>query len=304
MTGNETIPLRVALEALSSDVQVLAGGTDFFPALSDRSAPPDVLDLGRVEGLRDIECTAAGWRIGAAVTWSELVNADLPVAFDALKTAGKAVGSLQIQNAGTIGGNICNASPAADGVPPLLCLDAQVQLASAYKERTMPLTEFIRGPRSTVRQPDELLLAIIVPAVADNARSCFFKLGARRYLVISIAMVSVQFALDEQENFSEIRIAVGSCSAVARRLYALENVLEGRSSSSDFLSLVTPDLLSTLEPIDDLRSTASYRLHAAREIICRLLVSCVRSFPDVSAFSERSVNPNVVGQSRGRSGAP
>ena len=107
---------------------VVAGGTDVFPALGLRPAPARVLDLTAVEGLRGISRAGDGWRIGAATTWTDVVRADLPPLFDALKQAARQVGSIQIQNAGTVAGNLCNASPAADGVPPLLALDAEVEL--------------------------------------------------------------------------------------------------------------------------------------------------------------------------------
>ena len=132
---------------------VLAGGTDVFPALGDRPAPDRVLDVTAVGAMKGIAREGGEWRIGACVTWRELLGADLPAQFDGLKAAGRQVGSVQIQTTGTIAGNICNASPAADGVPVLLTLDASVVLASASGVRTVPLSGRERGnPRSFPRQ--------------------------------------------------------------------------------------------------------------------------------------------------------
>jgi CO/xanthine dehydrogenase FAD-binding subunit len=274
------VPLKDALQVLNQDVRILAGGTDFYPALDDCHAPTQVLDLARVSGLNAIDKTESGWRIGATVTWTDIIGAALPPAFDALKCAAREVGSVQIQNAATIGGNLCNASPAADGVPPLLCLNAEVELASVNGVRKLPLSSFIKGPRSTARRNDELLIAIHIPPVSEAACSEFFKLGARRYLVISIAMVSVLLAQDDKGCLSTARIAVGSCSAVAQRLSALESVLIGQSVRSDLISLVTPAMLEPLKPIADIRATAENREEVAHELVRRLLSRCLRKLAD------------------------
>ena len=133
---------------------------------------------------------------------------------------------MQIQNAGTIGGNLCNASPAADGVPPLLALDAEVELASAAGTRRLPLAAFLHGPRRTARRPDELLTAVLIPAAATEGRSAFLKLGARRYLVISIAMVAARLATADG-RVTAAALAVGACGPVATRLPAVEAALVG-----------------------------------------------------------------------------
>ncbi len=155
--------LEEALQALTRPFTVLAGGTDFYPARVGRSVTEDVLDIAGIAALRGISETADGWRLGATTTWSELVEASLPPLFDGLKQAAREVGGRQIQNAGTIAGNICNASPAADGVPALLTLDAEVELASRAGTRRLPLAAFITGVRRTALQPGELVVALHVP---------------------------------------------------------------------------------------------------------------------------------------------
>ncbi len=254
-------------------VRVVAGGTDFYPALKAGQHPENLLDVTRIDGFSDITQSEGGTSIGAAVTWSDVVRTDLPRAFDALKQAAREVGSLQIQNAGTVVGNICNASPAADGVPPLLALNAEVELASAAKgKRVLPLEAFIRGVRQTALMDDELVTAIIVPKPHAGMTSGFEKLGSRRYLVISIAMTAANVLLDTQGRIAEARIAVGSCSAVAQRLKAVEASLIGQDPADVRIS---PIDVAALAPIDDVRGTSSYRLDAVRHQIQRAIHKAV-----------------------------
>src|SRR6478752_3194363 len=147
------VSLDEALKALARPHTVLAGGTDFYPARVGRAIDEDVLDIGGIDVLRGITAGPAGWRLGATTTWSELLEADLPPLFDGLKQAAREVGGRQIQNAGTLAGNICNASPAADGVPPLLALDAEVEIAGLASRRLLPLRQFITGTRRTALAP-------------------------------------------------------------------------------------------------------------------------------------------------------
>ena len=246
---------------------VLAGGTDHYPARVGRAPQEDILDLTAIRELRGIAERRDHWRIGATTTWTEVIEAKLPPLFDCLKLAAREVGGLQIQNAGTLAGNLCNASPAADGVPPLLALDARVELASITGRRTIRLAQFILGPRKTALRPGELLSAVLVPKPKHAVRSGFLKLGARKYLVISIAMAA---AVIERERgiVRAARIAVGACSPVATRLPALEAALIGKQLSGD---LARPDHLRVLAPIDDVRASAGYRNQAALVLVRRLL---------------------------------
>ncbi|QEX23434.1 xanthine dehydrogenase [Hypericibacter adhaerens] len=266
--------LREAVEALATPgIQILAGGTDFYPALGDRHLSTPVLDVTGIGELSGIREEQDGVRIAAGTTWSELVATPLPRAFDALKAAAREVGSIQIQNRGTIAGNLCNASPAADGVPPLLALDAEVELMSRASTRRLPLAAFITGNRKTERRSDELVSAIRVPHSIDGP-SVFLKLGARRYLVISIAMVAAILEDDGQGRIAQARIAVGACSAVARRLPELEAALLGLPMKPGIGSKVAVSHLAALSPIDDIRATAAYRRDAARTLVARALEQC------------------------------
>lgn len=264
--------------------RVIAGGTDFYPAQGAAPITDDVLDITAIAGLRGIAAGDAGWSIGAATTWTDIARAGLPPAFDALKQAASEVGSVQIQNRATVAGNLCNASPAADGVPPLMALDAEVELASARRgTRRQPLRDFILGNRKTALGADELLTAIHVPAHAGAGRSAFEKLGARRYLVISIAMVAVRIATGGDGRVAQAAVAAGSCSPVAVRLPELERELVGQEADAALPSLVEPRHLAALSPIDDVRATAAYRREAAREIVARAIARAVRDEPAEAA---------------------
>jgi CO/xanthine dehydrogenase FAD-binding subunit len=254
------------------DWALLAGGTDLYPAHVGRPIARPLLDLSRVEGLRGIRRTDAGWTIGATTTWSDVIRADLPPLFDALKAAAREVGGVQIQNAGTVAGNVCNASPAADGMPALLALDAEVELQSTAGVRRLPLDRFVLGSRRTARRPDELVSALHLPARATGARSVFMKLGGRRYLVISITMLAALLEIDAAGRVAHAAISVGSCSAVARRLPALEARLLGRDAT-ELAACVMPDDLAPLTPIDDVRGSGAYRLDATATLLRRALAA-------------------------------
>jgi CO/xanthine dehydrogenase FAD-binding subunit len=264
--------LKDAYEALAArPLTILAGGTDHFPARVGRRPAEDILDLTALADLRGIRKTPEGWRIGATTTWTDVLEARLPPLFDALKLAAREIGGVQIQNAGTVAGNVCNASPAADGVPALLALDASVEVSSARGSRTLGLPEFILAPRKTALRPGEIVTALRVPAPRAAAHSHFLKLGARRYLVISIAMVAAAIEV-ERNTVRAARVAVGACSPVARRLPLLEKALEG-CAVRDLAGTVHAEHLSTLEPIDDVRGSAAYRKEAALTLVRRTLAA-------------------------------
>lgn len=258
--------------------QILSGGTDFYPSLGDRVAPSDVIDISRVAEMQGIRIDSDHVHIGGRTTWTEIIRTPLPRSFDALKAAAREVGSIQIQNRGTVAGNLCNASPAADGVPPLLALDAEVELISTTGTRRLSLSEFIVGNRKTQLRSDEVLSAVIVPRDLEDASSAFLKLGARRYLVISIAMVAAIVKVDPPGTIAQARIAIGSCSVTARRLFDLERDLVGVAIAPGWTtSRVSADHLRSLSPIDDVRATAAYRNDAALTLVRRTLEACVEA---------------------------
>lgn len=264
--------IDTALELLSAGSwQVLSGGTDFYPAHSAKPLDGPILDISALGELRNISETKDAWKIGALTTWTDVINAKLPSSFDGLKLAAREVGSIQIQNRATVVGNLCNASPAADGVPPLLTLDASVELISIRGSRIVALSEFITGNRKTKMVSDEMAAAVVIPKSSARGGSSFLKLGARKYLVISIAMVAARIATNTKGVVQEAAIAVGACSEVARRLPSLEDMIVGSKLDDEVLANISKDHFLDLAPIDDVRATSAYRLEAARELTRRVL---------------------------------
>ncbi len=248
---------------------IVAGCTDLFPATGARALSGPVLDITAIAALRGIAPDGDHIRLGATTTWADILRADLPGGVDMLKQAAREVGSAQIQTAGTLAGNVCNASPAADGVPCLLALGAEVEIASFSGTRRVPLDAFITGVRQTALHPGEMVTAILIPKTQTGGQSRFIKLGARAYLVISIAMVAARLEI-ENDHVSAAALAVGACSAVAQRLPRQEAALIGARADATLIkrieaTLITPDL----SPIDDIRADATYRAEAAVELIRR-----------------------------------
>jgi CO/xanthine dehydrogenase FAD-binding subunit len=264
--------LSEALAALAEpDRRILAGGTDVFPAQGEQPISETFVDIARLPELRRIDVGVSAIRIGGAITWTELIRHPLPQSCDGLKAAAHEVGSVQIQNTGTIAGNLCNASPAADGVLALLALDAEVELASLSSGvRRLPLSSFITGYRRTSLAAGEIVTAIIVPRTIEGP-SCFVKLGARRYLVISIAMVAAILERGADNSIARARIAIGACSAVAQRQPGVETLLTGAPWGTGAGDLVEGKHLTGLSPIDDVRATGAYRREAALTLIRRAI---------------------------------
>ncbi len=265
----------LALLALEG-ATILAGGTDIYPAHVDRPPPKRLVDISRLKELHGVSRDARTIRIGAATTWTEIARADLPPSFDMLRQAAHEIGAVQIQNRGTIGGNLCNASPAADGAPPLLALDARVELASTRGLRTLSLEEFLIGARRTARAADEIMTAILAPADNGASKSVFLKLGARKHLVISIVMVASMLSFHSDGTIEKARIAVGSASAVAQRLRGLEQRLAGLPADAAIIDSISAEDFSALSPIDDARASAGYRIEAASELVRRALAQLVQ----------------------------
>ena len=270
--------LEQSLEILAREpMTIVAGATDIYPQQTTpkvwgSTASTGWLDISKIRELRGIAEQDDGYRIGCLTTWMDIQRADLPPYFDALKGAAQQVGGIQIQNRGTIVGNLCNASPAADGVPPLLTLNASVDICSQRRQYQMLLSDFILGNRYTALQPDEMVVAIRIPKLSPQVRSAFIKLGARHYLVISIVMAAAMIGLASDRTIQECRLAIGACSAVAQRLTALEQTLMGQPIDAVSPGMIRSGLFAALSPIDDVRASADYRRRAAEVLTSRLLV--------------------------------
>ncbi|MGE0604117.1 MAG: xanthine dehydrogenase family protein subunit M [Xanthobacteraceae bacterium] len=251
----------------------VAGGTDIYPSIENGARFPGLIDVSKVEALRgEIRREGGEWIIPAMATWSEIIAAKLPPQFDALKQAASEVGGRQIQNTGTVAGNICNASPAADGIPALMAMDAKISVAGPSGMREVPLEKFVLGNRKTDLHGDEILCAVKVPARPGRTASAFRKLGARRYLVISIAMAAAVLECDAAEKIVYAGISVGACAARSLRLPAWEKALHGRSIGEVGSVEPAPAFLAPLAPMDDIRGKGEYRKHAAGVLVREALV--------------------------------
>lgn len=256
---------------------IVAGATDHYPARVGRAPSEDILDVTAISRLHGIRAGDGGWHIGALATWEDVANAPLPAMFDGLRAAALTIGGRQIQARATVVGNVCNASPAADGMPNLLALDAQVELSWGSGARIVPIGMFVTGNRCTVRRPEELVTGLFVPDPLPDTtvRSAFEKLGSRAYLVISIAMVACVLEIDAGQRIMRARVAVGACSEVAQRLTTLEADLAGKPASMAAVDVVRADHVAGLQPIDDVRGSAAYRRDVAAALVRRAIARAV-----------------------------
>lgn len=261
-----------ALKALGDGpLTIVAGGTDFYPQRVGVPLDDDVLDVTAIDGLSAIEVRAGAIHIGALATWTDIVRADLPPWMAVLVQCAREIGGVQTQNTGTVAGNVCNASPAADGIPCLLALDASVELASAAGTRSAPIAEFVTGVRKIRRRPEEMVTGLLLPTPQRPARGAFRKLGARKYMIIAIASVAAVIEASDDGAVTAARIAIGACSPVAERLPGLEAALRGRAMSAALGDVAMPEHLAALSPISDIRASADYRMEAALTMTRRVL---------------------------------
>ncbi len=284
--------LTVLAQRPAGSIKPLAGATDLF---ANRAIPAHLLDLSRITCLREayiVHAHAAYLRLGSAFTWGQCQDGRLEklvgphAGLEALQLAAREIGGQQVQQQGTLVGNLCNASPAADGVPVLLSLGAQVECVSVRGHRVIPLEDFILAPRRIALAPDELVTALRLPLGPVHWRcvSHFQKLGSRASLLISIAMCAVWLACEQKAGRNRIvaaRIAVGSCSPVARRFPLLEAQLLGREPAAALTWLEQGEWkseLAVLSPVEDIRATATYRRHAAGVLVYRSLSHALEAF--------------------------
>jgi carbon-monoxide dehydrogenase medium subunit len=258
------------------DARFLAGGTDLIIQMRrGRLAPRHVVSLRRVPGLDTI---AVNGRVtlGAAVTHRALERSPhFHGALRALVEGAEVIGGHQVRNVGTVGGNIVNASPAADLVPVLLALDASVTCAGAAGERTLPLADFLLGPGRTARRPDELLTAVHFEAPAPRTATAFLKAGRRRAMEISVACVAVRLALDADGRCAAAAIALGAVAPTAVRAPAAGAALGGRALDPAALRDAGREAAAACAPIDDVRASARYRRLLVETLVPRAIARCL-----------------------------
>ena len=255
-----TLAEAVDLRAEHPGALPIQGGTDVMVAFNfDRARPSVVLNLNEVAALRGWSREDSEIRLGAGLTYTEAMEGELAALLPALAEASRTVGSPQIRNRGTIGGNLGTASPAGDSLPPLLVEDAEVEVASTSGTRRLPLDEFLVGPKRNALAPEELIVAVLVRP--SGAPQTFMKVGPRNAMVIAVCSLAV--SVDRERG--ELRAAFGSSGPVP----ALVRV--PLAEADGFPALVA----SAASPIDDVRGTAAYRRHALRVLAARGLERCL-----------------------------
>ena len=246
----------LALKAEQPNARPIQGGTDVMVDLNfDRDRPEAILNLNEVGELGGWSRQNGSLRLGAGLTYAEAMGSELAGLLPALAEASRTVGSPQIRNRGTIGGNLGTASPAGDALPPLLVESAEVELASARGVRTLPLAEFLVGPKRNALAEDELIVAVRVSP--SGARQTFMKIGPRNAMVIAVC--SLALAVDRERG--EIRAAYGSAGPVTALVTA---PIDERESFPERVA-------DAASPIDDVRGSAAYRRHALRVLTARAL---------------------------------
>jgi carbon-monoxide dehydrogenase medium subunit len=251
----------------------LAGGTDLMVQMTGEiGEPPErVLDIWGLDELRGIALEDGAVAIGALTTYTEIrQSAVLGEHLPALVDAAATIGAAQIQNRGTIGGNVINASPAGDTLPVLLAVGADMVLGSASGERTVAADEFWPTYRTTARREDELLLRIRIPLVPDREVR-FRKIGTRRAQAISKVVMALAWRSQGDGPWTDVRLALGSVAATTVRARAAESALEGAPPTKEVADAAVAALLSELTPIDDVRSTADYRRLVAGRVLHRII---------------------------------
>jgi CO/xanthine dehydrogenase FAD-binding subunit len=250
----------------------IAGGTDVMVQITGELGPiPErMLDLSRLDALRGIDLTAEGLVVGAAATYTDIRRSALcREHLPALVEAAATIGAAQIQNRGTLGGNVANASPAGDTLPVLLAADAVILVGGQRGERAIPAAEFFTGYRETALAPDELILQIRFP-LPPRRELVFRKVGTRRAQAISKVVMALAWR-DLGSSWSDVRVALGSVAPTPIRAAATEAALEGAQPTPQVADRAAETLAAELSPIDDVRSTAEYRRTVAARVLHRIL---------------------------------
>jgi len=266
-----------ALAQGGPESKLLAGGTDLLPQLKNGLLkPPRVIDLSGVARLRTIEAgNGKGIRIGSAVT-ARTLELDRAVrgSYLSLAESGALVGSVQVRNLATLGGNICNAAPSADMAPPLLALDAEAVITGPKGERRVPITTFFTGVRRTVLAPDEILVELVVPNPGPHSGGNYLRHTPRRELDIAVVGVASQITL-ANGVCTKARIALAAVAPVPLRATAAEQSLEGQAVTPDRIKRAADLALEVARPISDQRGSAEFRRHLVRVLTRRTLTTAL-----------------------------
>ncbi len=265
--------LAHALDHLATEPRrILAGGTDIYPAHVDRPIAEPVLDISGLSELRAIKRTDTGFRIGALTRWSDLVHADLPPAFDGLKQAAIEVGSVQIQNVGTIAGNLCNASPAADSVPALVTAKAKVIIVGPGGTRRTAVENVVTGPGKTSLEKGEIIKAIVLPDRPTKASDAYLRFIPRTEMDIAVVGAGVNVTLDKDGTCTAARVALGAVAPTPLLVQSAADALIGTKIDDQAQASLASAASAVCRPIDDKRGTIEYRTKVAGVLAQRAAV--------------------------------
>lgn len=258
------------------ETKLLAGGTDLLPQMKNSVVMPKrVIDLSGVARVKILECDAKGLRIGAAVP-ARQVEQDPRVreGYAAVAESAALLGSVQVRNLATIGGNICNAAPSADMAPPLVALEARAVIAGPKGERRVPLSDFFTGVRKTVVGPDELLVEIFVPAPGPHSGGCYIRHTPRRELDIAVVGVASQVTI-ANGVCAKARISLAAVAPTPVRATAAEAALEGKPLTPELIERAADLAGQAAKPISDQRGSADFRRHLVRILTRRTLTTAL-----------------------------
>lgn len=257
-----------------ADARVIAGGTDLILRMRDEVLSPSTLiDLRRIS-LDRVVYAGDEMRLGAFVSLSQLLESDdMERFFPALSAACREFAGPPIRNRATLGGNIVNASPAADLVPPLIAYDATIVLSSSEGDRILPLVEFFVGPGQSVIERDEILTEIRLRVMPPLSAATFIKLGQRRSMAISQVNMTTRLSIDESSVVSQARIVLGAVAPVPMRAVAAEQIISGKALSEELLCAAAQKAREEITPISDVRASHSYRMEMTEALVRRALLA-------------------------------
>lgn len=266
--------LAQAYEILSQEtVKIIAGGTDLMVLYSSGLAlPSNILDIWHLEELKAISDESNHLKIGALCTYTKLINDENVKRFaPSLVNASKTIGAIQIQNRGTLGGNIVNGSPAGDSLPVLAAFDAELEIGSINSVRRVRFNDFYTGYRQTVLSKNEILLNILLPKQKQEEQSSFYKVGTRAAQAISKIVMAVRANVDSEKKINSIAIALGSVAPTVIRASQTEKLLKDSFINSKVIEEAKKQLSQEIKPIDDIRSTEHYRRVVTGNLIAKFL---------------------------------
>ena len=253
---------------------ILAGGTDLLVSMEHFGLDPDLLvDAKGIESLSGISRSGNRVRIGSFTTVTELLHSKLIAgAAPLLREAAAAFAADQIRNRSTIGGNLCNGSPAGDLIPPLYALEAKLKLESSGGSRTLNIEKFFKGPGKTVLKRNEILSEISFSTLPSGRQSLFYKLGQRESMAIAVVSIATVFDL-EKGNYKNARIALGSVAPTVIRAYRAEKFLEGKAATEENAEEAGKIASEESSPISDVRGSAEYRRLMIERLTKELLLN-------------------------------